>query len=34
MPKEMGYPKGKSEAKPVKAAAPASKPVKKAQRGK
>jgi hypothetical protein len=34
MPKGMGYPKGKSEAKPVKTSAAASKPVKKAQRGK
>jgi hypothetical protein len=34
MPKGIGYPKGKSEAKAVKATPPASKPVKKAQRGK
>jgi len=34
MPKGIGYKKGKSEAKPVKASTPASKPTKKAQRGK
>jgi hypothetical protein len=34
MPKGIGYKKGKSEAKPVKVSAMATKPVKKAQRGK